>query len=99
MKIYFDRSMKGKIFEPLSDGKVELEVGLFFVDVDEFRRSLRDFVIQEGFEIKRIKNEKARVTAICVADGCCWCVHASPTPDGKTYNTKTYNPTHSCIRT
>jgi hypothetical protein len=99
MPIYLDRGMKGRIFEPLSDGKVELEVGLLFVDVNEFRTALRDFVIQEGFEIKRIKNEKARVTAICAADGCCWRIHASPTPDGKTYKIKTYNPTHSCIRT
>ncbi|PNX86322.1 hypothetical protein L195_g042400, partial [Trifolium pratense] len=97
--IYVDRGMKGRIFEPLCDGKVELEAGLLFVDVNEFRTSLRDFVIQEGFEIKRIKNEKARVTAICVADGCSWRIHASPTPDGKTYKIKTYNPTHSCIRT
>ncbi|CAJ2659035.1 unnamed protein product [Trifolium pratense] len=96
---YVDRGMKGRIFEPLCDGKVELEAGLLFVDVNEFRTALRDLFIQEGFEIKRIKNEKARVTAICVADGCSWRIHASPTPDGKTYKIKTYNHTHSCIRT
>jgi hypothetical protein len=90
--IYVDRGMKGKLFDHESDGKVKLEQGLLFGDVDEFRAALRDFVIQEGFEIKRIKNEKARVTAKCASDGCCWRIHASPTPDGKTYKIKTYNP-------
>ncbi|KAJ1401166.1 Transposase, MuDR, plant [Sesbania bispinosa] len=97
--IYFDRGMNGKLFVYEPDGKVKLEIGLLFIDVDEFRAALRDFVIQEGFEIKRIKNEKARVTARCAADGCCWRIHASPTPDGKTYKIKTYNHVHSCIRT
>ncbi|XP_057452869.1 uncharacterized protein LOC130744726 [Lotus japonicus] len=59
----------------------------------------QDFSIQEGFEIKRIKNDKTRVTAKCAADGCSWRIHASPTPDGKTYKIKTYNLLHSCIRT
>lgn len=58
---------------------------------------LEIFVIQEGFEIKKIKNEKSRVTAICASDGCCWRIHASPTLDGKTYKIKTYNHVHSCI--
>ncbi|KAJ1401847.1 Zinc finger, SWIM-type [Sesbania bispinosa] len=97
--IYFDRGMNGKLFVYEPNGKVKLEIGLLFVDVDEFRAALRDFVIQEGFEIERIKNEKARVTARCAADGCCWRIHASPTLDGKTYKIKTYNHVHSCIRT
>ncbi|KAJ1424167.1 Zinc finger, SWIM-type [Sesbania bispinosa] len=97
--IYFDRGIKGKLFVHEPDGKVKLEVGLLFLDVNEFRAALRDFVILEGFEIERIKNEKARVTARCAADGCSWRIHASPTPDWKTYKIKTYNPVHSCIRT
>ncbi|KAJ1426371.1 Transposase, MuDR, plant [Sesbania bispinosa] len=97
--IYFDRGMNGKLFVYELDGKVKLEIGLLFVDVDEFRAALKDFIIQEGFEIKRIKNEKAMVPARCAADGCCWRIHASPTPDGKTYKIKTYNHVHSCIRT
>jgi len=46
--------MKGKLFVHESDGKVKSEVGLLFGDVNEFRAALRDFVIQEGFEIKKI---------------------------------------------
>lgn len=99
VSIYSNRGIKGKISAHEFEGKVKLEVGLLFSDVNEFRTALRDFVIQEGFEIKRIKNEKARVTARCAADGCCWRIHASPAPDGITYMIKSYNPGHSCTRT
>lgn len=99
VSIYPNRGIKGKISAHEFEGKVKLEVGLLFGDVNEFRTALRDFVIQEGFEIKRIKNEKARVTARCAADGCCWRIHASPAPDGITYKIKSYNPGHSCTRT
>jgi hypothetical protein len=43
--------------------------------------------------------KKARVTATCAANGCSWCIHISPTPYGKIYKIKTYNPLHFCIRT
>jgi hypothetical protein len=39
--------------------------------VNEFIIALRNFGIQERFKIKRIKNEKARLTDIFAADGCC----------------------------
>ncbi|XP_057423577.1 uncharacterized protein LOC130717381 [Lotus japonicus] len=97
--IYLDKGMKGKISVHEADGKVKLKVGLLFVDVDEFRATLKNFVIQEGFQVQMIKNEKARVTAICSADGCLWCIHASLTTDGKTFKIQTFNPLHSCIRT
>ena len=42
-----------------------LEKGLLFRDIHHFRKVLKNFIIQEGFEILRLKNEKSRVTAIC----------------------------------
>ena len=71
---------------------------MLFVNVNEFRNILRDNVIQENFNIIRIKNEKARVTAIHASDGCPWRIHASPTPDGVTFMIKTYEQMHTCIR-
>ena len=67
--------------------------------MNEFREALKDFIIQEGFEVLRVENEKARVTTKCAAEGCTWRIHACPTPDGVTYKIKTYNPEHNCIRT
>lgn len=51
------------------DEKVKLEAGLLFGDINELRVVLRDFVIQDGLEIKRINNEKAQVIVVCVSKG------------------------------
>ena len=42
------------------NGKVHLQQGLLIDDVKEFRAVLRGYVIQEGFEIMRIKNESQK---------------------------------------
>jgi hypothetical protein len=97
--IYSDRGFKGKIFAREFDGKVKLEVEILFADGNEFITALRDFVTQEGFEIKRIKNEKVRVTARCFTDGCCWRIHPSPAPDELTYKIKPYSQSQYRIRT
>ncbi|KAF7844335.1 uncharacterized protein G2W53_001240 [Senna tora] len=75
-----------------------MECFLLFVHVNEFRKVLRDYIIQENFDIIRIKNEKARVIAICASDGCPWRIHASPSPDGRAFMIKSYEPLHTCIR-
>ncbi|KAG5542135.1 hypothetical protein RHGRI_021859 [Rhododendron griersonianum] len=94
----FDTSYNGK--EPYVDceGEVVLEEKMIFADVDAFRAKLRDYTVEKGFKIVRDKNEKARVTAHCDVKGCPWRIHASPLPDGITYQIKTYTPEHTCIR-
>ncbi|KAF8389225.1 hypothetical protein HHK36_025918 [Tetracentron sinense] len=67
-------------------------------DDEEFREALRDYVIQEGFEIVKDKNEKTRVTVHCSAEGCLWRIHASPLPDGVTFKIKTFQFEHTCVR-
>ncbi|KAF8393878.1 hypothetical protein HHK36_020076 [Tetracentron sinense] len=62
------------------------------------REALRDYITEEGFEIVRDKNEKARVTAHCLGEGCLWRIHASPLPDGVTYKIKTFQSEHTCVR-
>ena len=79
-------------------GEVVLERGMIFTNVDPFRASLRDYTIQTGFNIVRLKNEKSRVTAKCGAEGCPWRIYASPLPDGVTYKIKTLQDEHTCSR-
>ncbi|KAM1301201.1 hypothetical protein ACFX2H_012275 [Malus domestica] len=61
---------------------------------------MKDYVIQKGFEIHRKKNERTRVTTVCKAIGCTWCIHASPTPtmSSITYMIKSYNNEHICTK-
>ncbi|TXG51444.1 hypothetical protein EZV62_023968 [Acer yangbiense] len=50
----------GKPFRVADDGKVYLQVEQLFRNLYHFRMVLRDFVVQEGFQILRVKNEKDR---------------------------------------
>ena len=51
----------------------------------DFRATLRDYVIGEGVEIVRLKNEKSRVCAICADLSCNCYVFSSPTTEGITF--------------
>lgn len=41
--------------------KVKLERGTVFPDTNAFRRALTEYVMRQGFEIVKTKNEKAKV--------------------------------------
>jgi hypothetical protein len=92
------KNVKEKKFEYDDNGKIHLQRSQLFFDVNEFRDVLRDYIIQESFDILRVKNEKSRVTAICASEGCPWRIHASPAPDGVAFMIKSYEPKHTCIR-
>ncbi|XP_027178079.1 uncharacterized protein LOC113777244 [Coffea eugenioides] len=77
--------------------EIEFEKGQLFTNVDSFRAALKDYVIQKGFLVVRLKNEKTRVTAICGIDGCKWRIHASPVADSITFMIKSYQPEHTCV--
>ena len=86
------------IFKVQDGGKIEFYKGMEFPTIKEFREALKDYIIQEGFEIKRIKNERTRVTCECAYLGCKWRIHASPIAKTITFSVKSYNPIHTCIR-
>ena len=93
---YLDRAYRGKIFEEGKEDTIILERGMLFGSVDAFREVLRDYVIQEGFEIVRTRNERTRFTALCAARGCEWYLHASTNGDDISFEIKVYNGVHSC---
>ncbi|KAK4389214.1 hypothetical protein Sango_2258400 [Sesamum angolense] len=96
MKIYLHRNMyEGAEGE---DQKIHLEEGMIFENVDKFREVLREYVVQEGFVIVRLKNERTRVTCKCAADGCSWRIHASPLSDKITFAIKSLKAEHTCVR-
>ena len=65
-RLYLDGAYIGKIYDESDKGKITLERGILFAIVDAFREVLRDYVVQEGFKIVRIRNERARITAMCI---------------------------------
>jgi len=95
---YLDKGYKGKIYSKNKEEKIVLEKGMLFESVDAFREVLRDFVIQEGFEVIRTRNERNRVSAMCAAHGCEWYLHASTNTDDTSFEIKTYDGVHTCTK-
>ena len=96
-KSHVEKGLYGKQYVPNENEMVSLEKGMLFRDVYEFRAALRDYVIGEGVEIVRLKNEKSRVHAICTDLSCNWYVFASPTADGISFQIKVYNSDHTYV--
>ncbi|TXG57654.1 hypothetical protein EZV62_015483 [Acer yangbiense] len=89
-------SRRGKPYKVVEGGRFVLEVGQLFNNLQHFRQVLRDFVVQEGFELKRIKNDKERCTTECAYEGYSWQIHASPVDDKTTFMIKTIQVRYSC---
>ncbi|KAL5786015.1 hypothetical protein ACOSQ2_008407 [Xanthoceras sorbifolium] len=50
--------------------QIKLEVGQLFQNLQHFRQVIRDFVVQDGFQLRRVKNERDRYTTECAYEGC-----------------------------
>jgi hypothetical protein len=75
---YIDRFLIGKQFCPLGNGSVSLEKWMLFNVVHAFKAALKDYIIKEGFQIVRLKNEKRRVGEKCAVESCTCTIYASP---------------------
>jgi len=96
---YIDRAYRVKVCNKKGEPVITLQKGMLFANVDAFREVLKDYVIQEGFEIIRTRNERARFTAVCAVSECEWYIHASVHPDKSTFEIKVYHDKHSCAKT
>lgn len=94
---------------PVSDGKhrlsaswstlIESEGQLFPGDADEFRKSLIQYSVEVGFDLKYLKNEQTRVTAECSFKrvvGCNWRIHATRGRTTTDFQMKALNNVHTC---
>lgn len=88
-----------RVPQPLLDGgRIVLRQWQTFNDFRQFNAILKDYCIQEGFELKKIKYERARATFTCKAEECPWRIHASLAPDKLSFMIKTYNDHHTCTQ-
>ncbi|KAK2970220.1 hypothetical protein RJ640_021656 [Escallonia rubra] len=67
-----------------------------FNSVHEFRDALSKYAIAHGFTYTLKKNESARVSAKCKAEGCPWRVYASRLSTTQLFLIKTMNGVHTC---
>lgn len=61
-----------------------MDVGTVYPDMKEFRLAVRQFAINEEFELKIAKSDRTRYSGFCKGDGCPWHIVGRRQPDGKT---------------
>ncbi|KAF4370245.1 hypothetical protein F8388_007386 [Cannabis sativa] len=54
------------------NGKIVLRQWQRFKDHKVFGAVLKDFAIQEDFELRKVKHASSRITSVCRAEGCKW---------------------------
>ena len=65
-----------------------IEQGALFPDIVSFRKAIRHYAVQRGFEFTDLKIDKTRFIAKCAHQGCPWRIHASHIWDKKTIEVK-----------
>ncbi|TXG58873.1 hypothetical protein EZV62_016702 [Acer yangbiense] len=90
--------MKGIPFKKMVGGEIKFEVGQTFDNAKQMREVFREYAIQEGVALSRVKNDLLRQTYKCKEAGCPWRAHGSRLLDKMTFMIKTLVDTHECHR-
>ncbi|TXG60442.1 hypothetical protein EZV62_015015 [Acer yangbiense] len=84
---------------PNPNGTIAFEDGQIIGNAKMTRAAVKMYAIQEGFTLKKVKNDKCRYTVVCKNDACDWRLHASCLTDGVTFMIKSVRGGHSmCLR-
>ncbi|KAI9191802.1 hypothetical protein LWI28_013725 [Acer negundo] len=84
---------------PNPNGTISLEDGQVIGNAKFTREVIKKYAIQEGFALKKIKNDRHRYTMTCKNDACDWRLHASCLTDKITFMIKSVRGSHSmCLR-
>ncbi|KAK6778077.1 hypothetical protein RDI58_024795 [Solanum bulbocastanum] len=80
-----------------TDGKNPiLALEYTFESKEEFKNVVTTHEVSQGRYIQWKKNDKVRMKAKCIHNDCSWVIMASRMHREKTFQVKTYNPSHSC---
>ncbi|KAJ0031488.1 hypothetical protein Pint_13741 [Pistacia integerrima] len=74
------------------------EWGIVFRSIVHFRMVLKDYIIQRGFAVRRVYNQKRRIKAVCKVEGCPFHIYAALMIDKHSYQIRKYEHTHTCLR-
>ncbi|XP_057746585.1 uncharacterized protein LOC130965839 [Arachis stenosperma] len=78
--------------------EVEFKVRQLFPTIEVFKKALKDYFVYEGKDVLYIKNEKYRLRAACVAEGCPWLIFTSWNSAIRCFQVKTLFDEHTCVR-
>lgn len=84
----------GCCFDEPGDGKIIIEKGLLFRTKEHFKRVFKDYMIQQGFKIRRTHNKHRLFAAKCKILGCPWKTTDSPPTSGISFQIKSLTNIH-----
>ncbi|TXG53028.1 hypothetical protein EZV62_022197 [Acer yangbiense] len=90
--------MKGKPFKRMVRGEIKFHIGQTFDNTVQIRDIFREYAIQKGVILDRVKNDYQRQTYMCTGDSCPWRAHASSMIDRLTFMIKTLVDQYECHR-
>ncbi|KAH7834189.1 hypothetical protein Vadar_013559 [Vaccinium darrowii] len=76
----------------------KFKVGMIFATRNQFKAAVKEHAIRTLKPIKFIKNDSQKVRAVCQGKKCSWVLLGSRMPGSKSFQVKTYVPTHNCER-
>ena len=79
-------------------GEIQLDIGMEFVNLEQFKNAVKDYNISRGRVFKWVKNDKLRARAKCVGEGCQWMIFCGFNSNRKSFQIKTFNSEHTCCR-
>ncbi|KAJ0054127.1 hypothetical protein Pint_01508 [Pistacia integerrima] len=92
------RHKKASEFQYGPDGKIKFEVGQVFRNKIHFNEIFKDYIIQRGFAVRRVHNDKRRIKAVCKEEGCPFFLYAALMVDKQSWQIKKYETNHTCLR-
>ncbi|KAK4848532.1 hypothetical protein QYF36_014274 [Acer negundo] len=72
-------------WKPNPNGSISLREGQVFRNAKVVKDVVRRYDIQQGFQLKRVKNDLCRFICECFNDACDWRIHVSTLTDGRTF--------------
>ena len=65
----------GKLWTRNRNGKVNLDVGDIFTGKENLLNAMKDYYVQYGIILRKIKTTRSRYTQRCINNGCSFKIH------------------------
>ncbi|KAL0355810.1 UNVERIFIED_CONTAM: hypothetical protein Sradi_4027900 [Sesamum radiatum] len=86
------------VFNPTNIFEPKFEIGMIFSTKKELREAVHCHAVSTKRSLKITKNDKRRIYAKCLGEGCEWRLNALKLGDQSTFQIREYNPKHKCAR-
>ena len=89
---------QGRLWSRSRDGSVSLKEGDIFACKEDLLTVMKDYCVQQGITLRKIRNDRRRYTQKCANVECTWRIHASVLVNKRTWMIKRHSGKHICGR-